>query len=841
MALITFCFFFKRYLSLKDRSITKSSLSVAQVNEYLDKLASALDKPARKQVLTQLLHLTTALEQKWLVRIILKDLKLGGGEAFFFNFLHPDAQTLYNTTTNLRTVCETLTDPSKRSEDKMLSLFSNVKPMLAMQMDPENVVSQMRDAEFVIETKFDGNRIQVHRSGDHLAYFSRKGHNHYSDYSNSLNAVILEHVHCDNFIIDGELITWLDSENRYGKFKEVRSVGIAGREGIKSMGRLVYIVFDVLMLEGRSVMHLPLSKRMQILENMITPKEKVIEVVHRKVARSFEDIERAIDQAIENREEGIMIKDLSMPYLPNERKWIKIKPEYLNGVGDNFDLVIIGAFYGSGVGARGGRLSHFLLGVPAPSTEGKKYGDVWYSAAKVGTGYGFAELADLQYRISSHCRSWEKSQPPRFIELTATAEIPDVYLDPRECAMVLEIRCTSVEVSDKYRIGYTLRHPRVDKVRYDKGMDDCATYEDMMKAAERVQYAFRSYGAAVEQGMVTKKAKKKKIKAAGAGADGAGNAHESSRQLIMLPMNKPTVLGEVEKLSNLFSAKEFSVLIQASTGETSKAAIENLILQHGGTLVQLPGEHTYYVIAVDTQHPRVQNYVRIGRWNIVRPSWVRECVDANSWVPLEPRHTIFQTAATRQKMLEESDPYGDSFTRPLASESQLKEIFASMPPVAPLSHSSLLKYRRLLFPSPSSTSMSLSPLSSPASPTSNSSSSHHPIAHLFDGLVCFFSSPTSLAPHTSPLHTVRTLFIAHGGTVRPTLDDAVTHVVLHAAYFAETISEVGDALERREEREGPWKKKKVAVVTHKWVLECIAEKEVLYENNFRPGKKQRHL
>jgi DNA ligase-4 len=63
---------------------------------------------------------------------------------------------------------------------------------------------------------------------------------------------------------------------------------------------------------------------------------------------------------------------------------------------------------------------------------------------------------------------WNKAAPPRIIELTPTAEIPDVYVNPYDCCIVLEIRAAEVVPSEKYRLGYTLRHPRVEKIRHDK-------------------------------------------------------------------------------------------------------------------------------------------------------------------------------------------------------------------------------------------------------------------------------------------------------------------------------------------------------------------------------------
>ena len=92
-------------------------------------------------------------------------------------------------------------------------------------------------------------------------------------------------------------------------------------------------------------------------------------------------------------------RDLEEPYIPNERRWIKIKPEYLNGVGDNLDLVILGGFYGAGTGGRSGTPSHFLLGIAGPVEEGQKFGDVWHSFAKVGTGYNYSELSTMQYKL----------------------------------------------------------------------------------------------------------------------------------------------------------------------------------------------------------------------------------------------------------------------------------------------------------------------------------------------------------------------------------------------------------------------------------------------------------
>lgn len=78
----------------------------------------------------------------------------------------------------------------------------------------------------------------------------------------------------------------------------------------------------------------------------------------------------ALNEAIDNREEGLVVKSVSSLYKPNTRKggWLKIKPEYIDGLMDELDLIIIGGYFGEG--HRSGMVSHFLLGVAVPNGSG---------------------------------------------------------------------------------------------------------------------------------------------------------------------------------------------------------------------------------------------------------------------------------------------------------------------------------------------------------------------------------------------------------------------------------------------------------------------------------------
>jgi DNA ligase-4 len=76
--------------------------------------ASTTCREAKTAVLTELISKTNAREMKWIVNIILKDLKMGISEKTIFSEFHPDAEDIFNVTCDLRAVCEKLNDRTKR-------------------------------------------------------------------------------------------------------------------------------------------------------------------------------------------------------------------------------------------------------------------------------------------------------------------------------------------------------------------------------------------------------------------------------------------------------------------------------------------------------------------------------------------------------------------------------------------------------------------------------------------------------------------------------------------------------------------------------------------------------
>lgn len=161
------------------------------------------------------------------------------------------------------------------------------------------------------------------------------------------------------------------------------------------------MIFDILHVAEKSALDFQLHQRYELLKRVITPLPKLVEIVEQKEVLSMDDVINSLDSAILNREEGIIIKNLESTYVPGERKekWLKLKPEYVEGLVDDIDLLIVGGYYGTGIRRRGGTISHFLLAVPLPPSANCVEGDetvqvpsVYYSFCKIGISFSFFTL-----------------------------------------------------------------------------------------------------------------------------------------------------------------------------------------------------------------------------------------------------------------------------------------------------------------------------------------------------------------------------------------------------------------------------------------------------------------
>ncbi|KPP67804.1 DNA ligase 4-like [Scleropages formosus] len=572
------------YFVLKKRCMSQGNLTIKEVNDFLDSVA--VNNAAKKKDLVKknLLHLIThssALEQKWLIRMILKDMKLGISKETVLQVFHPDAVELYNVTTDLCKVCQKLHDPSVNLSDVSIELFSAFKPMLAAVANIKQVEKQMSNHSFYIETKLDGERIQLHKDGDVYKYFTRNSFEYTQQFGASpLEGSLTPYIH-DVFkphvircILDGEMMAYNPTAETFmqkgSKFDIKRLVEDSDLQ-------TCFCIFDVLLVNDQKFGHETLKKRYETLHTVFTPIKGRMHLVPKKEARTMQEVVNALNEAIDNREEGIMVKDPLSIYKPDKRGegWLKIKPEYVDGLMDELDLLILGGYWGKGT--RGGMISHFLCGVSETPKPGEKP-TVFHSLCRIGSGYTMKELYDLGLKLAKHWKLFRKTNPPASI-LCGT-EKPEVYIDPCN-SVIIQVKAAEIVGSDMYKTNCTLRFPRIERIREDKEWHQCMTLDDLDQFRNKCSGKLASRHLCVNEDEPEKK--KRKVVA------------KPKKVIGIIDHFKSQDLSGVTKESSMFEDVEFCIM--NGSEEHPKADLEKGVVKCGGNVVQNPSQDTYCVIA----------------------------------------------------------------------------------------------------------------------------------------------------------------------------------------------------------------------------------------------------
>ncbi|XP_030210368.1 DNA ligase 4 [Gadus morhua] len=662
------------YFVLKKRCAGQQSLSVKEVNDFLDSVAANNASKQKERVRSSLLHLITqssALELKWLIRMILKDMKLGISKETVLQAFHPDASELYNVSADLDKVCRTLHSPETSLSEACVAVFSAFKPMLAAVADVRQIERRMRHGVFFLETKLDGERMQLHKDGDVYKYFTRNAFEYTQQFGASpREGSLTPHVHgafaphVVSCILDGEMMAYHPTTEA---FMQKGSKFDIKRLTDDSELQTCYCVFDVLLVNGRKFSKETLRTRDEALQTVFEPVKGRIHLVAKTEAQTTQEVVNALNDAIDQREEGIMVKDPQSQYKPDKRGegWLKLKPEYVDGLMDELDLLIVGGYWGKG--RRGGMMSHFLCAVAQAPSPGEQP-SVFHTLCRIGSGYTMQELYELGLKLAKHWKVYRKNDPPPSI-LCGT-ERPEVYIEPRH-SVIVQVKAAEIVGSDMYKTNCTLRFPRIERIRDDKEWHQCMTLSELDRFRHRASGKLASRHLQLDGdgggggGSDGQPDKKKKRKAAAAAA-------KPRRVVGLLDHFRPQDLSAVTKETDMFEEVEFCVL--NGSEEDPKAELEKGVARCGGVVVQNPGPDTYCVIA-GVENMRVRNLTLADTHDVVRADWLRACLDGGRVVPWQPRHMIHMTPATREHFAKEYDAHGDSYFAD-TDERQLREVFA---------------------------------------------------------------------------------------------------------------------------------------------------------------------
>lgn len=209
-------------------------------------------------------------------------------------------------------------------------------------------------------------------------------------------------------------------------------------------------VFDVLFLNGRDLIRTEYEKRYALLRKIIK-KGKSVELAESTLCNDVKCAEDFFQDIVQEGGEGIVIKSLSGEYQAGVRgwNWIKWKPEYVAGLRDTFDLVVIGAFYGRG--RRAGKYGALLCAAYDDKA------DQFVSFCKLGTGFTDELLDELPEKLR------KVDHKPARVE--AKGILPDVWIQPE---LVVEVGGAEITKSPTHALGFALRFPRFLRFREKK-------------------------------------------------------------------------------------------------------------------------------------------------------------------------------------------------------------------------------------------------------------------------------------------------------------------------------------------------------------------------------------
>ncbi|OBT72891.1 hypothetical protein VF21_08028 [Pseudogymnoascus sp. 05NY08] len=685
-------------LSKRPMRTSMGNMRIAEVNQLLDQLSSAPKEEAQLPIFQIFYNRMNAAELMWLIRIILRQMKVGASEKTFLDLWHPDGETLFNVSSSLRRVCWELTDPSIRLEgnETGVTLMQCFQPQLAQfQMHSfQRMVDNMRptpeDTEFWIEEKLDGERMQMHMveddsvpGGRRFGFWSRKAKDYTYLYGSGFedeNGAITRHLKkafdsgVRNLILDGEMITWDPEADIMVPFGTLKTAALSEqRNPFAGNGpRPLFRIFDIIYLNDEPLTQYTLRDRRRALERCITNVHRRFEVHSYSSAHSVEAIEPLLRKVVAEASEGLVLKNPRSIYRLNSRNddWMKVKPEYMTGFGESLDCIIVGGYYGSG--HRGGRLSSFLCGLRVDQNHIQKGADPMkcYSFFKVGGGFKAEDYANIRHHTENKWVDWDPRKPPtHLIELAggeAQFERPDVWIRPCD-SVVVSVKAASVGASDSFRVGLTLRFPRFKHLRMDRDWSTSLSIQEFIDLKSRLEEESREKEFTVD---TRRKA-----------------ARTSKKQLLVAGNESKATKPHAGQGSDAFHGLNFCVLSEATKlPKKSKVELEQYIKANGGSIFQSPTIQAGTIVIADKKVVKVASLIKSGLQNVVRPRWLFDAVQQyeadlgreSHLVPLEPRHMFYTVQGEVERIQQNVDRFGDSYGRDVGAP-ELKEICDDMP------------------------------------------------------------------------------------------------------------------------------------------------------------------
>jgi len=478
---------------------------------------------AKADVFSQLILKSSSTDAKFLTRIISGKLRLGCSDKTILDayscFLVGDKSVrdelnnAFGVVSDLGFVCNIVF--SEIDLEEKLERLKKASPIPGIPIFPrlvervasfERAVERFPEGGF-LQPKFDGLRCQIHKGvkysdiheksiwtkfldekKDNAGLFEKgTSENGIKLFSRNLNDITdmfpevveeVKNLKLESLILDGEVIGWDEKKSTFIPFQETmtrkRKYGILERaESVP----IKYFAFDLLYLEGKSLLGVDTKDRLKKLSNVVSKKGGVLNIADSLEFKKNEiELEKLFNEYVDAGLEGVILKKFEGEYMPGVRNfdWVKIKKSIGSKVVDTIDAVVLGYYFGSGKKTAFG-MGSLLVGVYNAQD------DVFESVGRVGTGFTDSDWKIIAKRLAPLEMKYKGDNIKSKLKA-------DVWIQPEVVLTVEadEISKSSVHLAAKSKLGFglSLRFPRLISFDRDKLPQDSTSTDELINMWE---------------------------------------------------------------------------------------------------------------------------------------------------------------------------------------------------------------------------------------------------------------------------------------------------------------------------------------------------------------------
>lgn len=459
----------------KQNTLFSQELTTKKVLTNLQKLPELVGNGTQNQklgLISELLTSAHAIEAKYIARTLIGDLRIGVASGTLRDSIVEQAfqpksieekkkfseivQSAYDKATDIAVVFASAQKGVKELEKIKLTPGHPIKLMLAQKAESIEDGFEKCGKPCAFEYKYDGFRMLMNKkeSGE-IKIFTRRLDEVTKQFPEVVE-YLKTHIKAKSFMLDGEAIGFDPKTKRYTPFEAV-SQRIRRKHNIQELIKKLPIevnAFDILYLDGKSLIDEPFEKRTKLLRKLIRPQKHKFRYSHQLITDDKNKAEEFYKEALKDNQEGVMIKNLEANYKPGLRvgHMLKLKPSE-----NELDLVITAAEYGKGKHV--GNFSSFTLSCKDEDNNLLEIG-------KASTGLKEKSELGLSYEeLTKLLMPLVKKENGRGVTVKPEIVVTIVY--------------QNIQRSPTYNSGFALRFPRITHLRTDRSIRDIANTKEI--------------------------------------------------------------------------------------------------------------------------------------------------------------------------------------------------------------------------------------------------------------------------------------------------------------------------------------------------------------------------